>query len=308
MGFCSACPGSGEVSLLETLQFIAGHPVNRRRTLRGLPEFVGWQLRCRLSKGPHVMNWVGGTRFFARRGETGVTGNIYVGLHEFEDMAFTLHVLRPESLFIDVGANAGSYTLLAAGAVGCRVMAIEPVPETFRRLQQNLELNGLRGRVDALNLAVGGEQGSAAFTSMQDAMNHALPAGTSATGAITVPVVRLDDLLHEEAPELVKVDVEGYEAAVLSGGTHCFSPQGTNAVLLELNGSGARYGWSDADVAQQLFDAGYNTYQYLPFERRLVLKGRELRGAGNTLFIRDAIRAGERLATSPTFRVKAIDV
>jgi hypothetical protein len=54
---------------------------------------------------------------WATSGMTGATGNLYVGLHEFEEMAFLLHFLRPGDLFADVGANVGSYTILAAVAV-----------------------------------------------------------------------------------------------------------------------------------------------------------------------------------------------
>jgi hypothetical protein len=43
-----------------------------------------------------------------------MSGNIYAGLHEFGDMAFVLHFLRAGDLFADVGANIGSYTVLAS--------------------------------------------------------------------------------------------------------------------------------------------------------------------------------------------------
>lgn len=46
---------------------------------------------------------------------TGATGNWYCGLQEYEDMSFVLHALRPGDLFVDVGANIGSYSILAAG-------------------------------------------------------------------------------------------------------------------------------------------------------------------------------------------------
>ncbi len=58
---------------------------------------------------------------------TGATGNIYAGLHEFDDMAFFLHLLRPEDMFADVGSNIGSYTILASGVVGAKSVAFEPV-------------------------------------------------------------------------------------------------------------------------------------------------------------------------------------
>ena len=70
----------------------------------------------------------------ANAGMAGATGNIYVGLREFEDMAFLLHLLRPDDLFVDVGANIGSFTVLASGAVGARSLAIEPIERTFNIL------------------------------------------------------------------------------------------------------------------------------------------------------------------------------
>ena len=55
---------------------------------------------------------------------TGATQNIYCGLQEFEEMAFLLHFLRKDDLPLDIGANIGSYTILAASSVGARTMAI----------------------------------------------------------------------------------------------------------------------------------------------------------------------------------------
>jgi len=48
---------------------------------------------------------VNGSKFLVKTGETGLTGNIYTGLHEFPDMGFLLHFLRAEDLFVDIGAN-----------------------------------------------------------------------------------------------------------------------------------------------------------------------------------------------------------
>ena len=62
---------------------------------------------------------------------TGATGNIYTGLHEFEDMMFLLHLLRPGDIFVDAGANIGSYTVLASAVVGAKSISFEPVPPLF---------------------------------------------------------------------------------------------------------------------------------------------------------------------------------
>lgn len=291
------------MSLAQVIRFVTSHPVNRRRLARGLPDFVAWQLRSRFSAGPHIHRWIGGTRFWARRGETGITGNIYTGLHEFEDMAFALHVLRPGTLFVDVGANAGTYTLLASGVVGCHSVALEPVPEAFARLQANLSLNGLHG-VEAVNVAAGERAGRVIFTAKEDTTNHALAPDEESNATVPVEVRTLDEVLAGRAVELLKIDVEGFELPVLQGAPETISR--TNCVLLELNGSGARYGWHDGAVAEILFDAGFSAYRYRPFERRLERTGRELRREGNTLFVRDAARAAHLVASSRQYQVKGI--
>ena len=79
-----------------------------------------------------VRSHCGCADFDARR-MTGITGNIYAGLHEFADMAFVLHFLRGRRPVRRCGrANVGSYTILVSGVVGCRTIAFEPDPITCR--------------------------------------------------------------------------------------------------------------------------------------------------------------------------------
>lgn len=82
------------MSFLNTIRFIVTHPLNLERKLEAIVRFARWQIASRLVAGDIVQNWINGSRFLARTGETGLTGNIYTGLHEFSDMAFLLHALR----------------------------------------------------------------------------------------------------------------------------------------------------------------------------------------------------------------------
>ena len=61
-------------------------------------------------------------------------------------MAFVLHLLRPGEHFVDVGANVGSYIVLA-GVGQTRVTAVEPIPATFAHLQHSVALNGMNDHV-----------------------------------------------------------------------------------------------------------------------------------------------------------------
>ncbi len=69
---------------------------------------------------------------------SGATGNLGVGLHEFVDMAFVVHFLREGDLFLDIGANVGSFTVLAAGVARARSFAFEPIADTARDLRRNI--------------------------------------------------------------------------------------------------------------------------------------------------------------------------
>ena len=82
-----------------------------------MARFASGQLRSR-HQGESLFRWIGGQRLAFQRGMTGATGNFYVGLHEFADMMLPLHFLREGDLFLDIGANVGSYTVLASGV--CR--------------------------------------------------------------------------------------------------------------------------------------------------------------------------------------------
>lgn len=105
------------------MAFIVRHPLSSKHPLRALIRYADWQMRSRL-KGEIVFEWVAGSRLIVRRGMTGATGNIYCGLHEYRDMAFLLHLLRADDLFVDIGANIGSYTILASAVCGARAITI----------------------------------------------------------------------------------------------------------------------------------------------------------------------------------------
>ena len=135
------------MQLFRLLAYVWRHPLNAGGRLSAIGRVARWQIGSRLLPGAVALPYVGGTRLFATRGMTGATGNWYCGLHEVAEMAFVLHVLRQSDKFIDVGANVGSYTVLAAGAVGSRAFAVEPIPTTFGFLRRNVELNGLGERV-----------------------------------------------------------------------------------------------------------------------------------------------------------------
>ncbi len=275
------------MQLIRTLGTVRNHPLNRSNRTAAMMRVLRWQVGSRLLRGSAAMPFTKRTRLLVKRGMTGATGNIYCGLHDFEDMAFMLHLLRPADTFVDVGANVGTYTVLASGEAGARSIAIEPVPQTFQHLLDNVYLNRLHDRVVAYNCGVGSESGVLRFTAALDTTNHVVAASEADCPAIEVAVRTLDDVLAGELPKMIKVDVEGFESHVIRGAGDVLTSESLSAVVMELNGSGRRYGFDDESIHRQMLDFGFRPHAYDPFGRALSeLPDRNTRGR-NTLYLRD---------------------
>jgi FkbM family methyltransferase len=248
-----------------------------------------------------VVPWIEGTRLVLENW-TGRRADVTVGLFEFEEMAFVLHALRPSSLFVDVGANLGLYTILGGGVVGASCLSLEPVPTTFEKLRENIQLNGLGQTVDARNIGVGAESGMLRFTLGEGAGNHVVTEPEGKEG-VSVPVAPLDDLLDsdQDRATVLKIDVEGWEENVLRGAEQTTCRLAPLALIVELC-EGERYGSSEADIDDDLREKGFKPVSYDPFNRALQLVDRHP-PVGNTIYVNDIDAFAKRVAHSPAYHV-----
>ena len=213
-------------------RFFSTHPLTRDAPLGAWARFVSWQVRSRM-QDEVIIFWVEGQKLAVRRGMTGATGNIYAGLHEFADMMLPLHFLREGDLFLDIGSNIGSYTVLASGVRQATTWAFEPDPETSRILKRNVELNGLNGLATVHELALGDTDGEVSFTCGLDTVNWVATDAETHGKTRTVPVRRLDTLIGANQPVMIKMDVEGYEEAVVRGAKNLIAGDSLKVVELE---------------------------------------------------------------------------
>jgi FkbM family methyltransferase len=292
------------MTLFSLLQHICDHPLNRNRKAGAALDFVRWQVRSRLAGKPLVYTWINDARVLVRRGETGFTMNIYCGLYDFHEMAYLLHVLRPGDLFGDIGANIGSYTLLASAVRCARAVCFEPIPETYARLEKNLQLNHLEKLVVPHNLGVGDQPGVIRFSLAENCCNHVLREGEQEEG-LAVKVVTLDDVLGNDCPNLIKIDVEGFEQPVLKGAPGILQNPALHSIILELNGDESGYGFHASDTVDLLKQHGFSSYAYDPFQRKLTLRDPL---PGNVLFIRHLDKVETLLHSSEKFFVKNVAV
>lgn len=285
--------------VISTLKFIMRHPLNRGRFWTALVIYLRWQIGSRLVPGSVAVPFINGTRLLVKSGMTGATQNIYCGLQEFEDMALVLHTLRPGDIFVDGGANVGSYTILAAGACGAYVTAVEPVPSTFSHLLDNIHLNDVESLVTALNVGLGAVPGQLHFSQDLDTVNHVLNAEESMLSfGISVPVDTMDAALKGQGPTIIKIDVEGYESEVLKGAIASLASDKLLAVVMELNGSGNRYGFDEAKLHMEMLELGFISCAYDPW-KRLLTPIKTKNAEGNTLYVKNIDSLAVRVASAP---------
>lgn len=176
--------------------------------------------------------------------------------------------LGPGDVFVDVGANAGYFSLLASTLVGesGSVVSIEPLPELYETTRANVARNGLRN-VRAVNVAASDHagrlelfRGPATHTGLTSVVEE-----PGLEPACEVDSLPLSTILRDEELQrarLVKIDVEGAESAVIAGmGPLLRSGRSDLEVLVEIHPKQlARMERSPEDVLGVLLEAGFHPY------------------------------------------------
>lgn len=159
------------------------------------------------------------------RGKRWIAGSAihrcWLGFYEYEKQKWVSREVRPNSVFWDVGANVGFYSLLASKLVGSgKVFAFEPAPRNLSYLRKHLALNRA-ANVEVLAVAVSDRNGTSSFEVEETGfMGH-----LSGEGSITVPTAALDSLVEAGKvlpPDYVKMDIEGAELLALRGASRTF--------------------------------------------------------------------------------------
>jgi FkbM family methyltransferase len=162
--------------------------------------------------------------------------------------------LRPGDVCVDIGANVGLHTLVAARAVGARgrVLAFEAHPQTAALLSRTVWMNGFADTVTVYPYAISDVEGSVQMHLGPTSGHHSLlPLGVGGGRGgdalcVNVDARRLDDVLPAgTTPAFVKVDVEGVELNVLKGGAETFRRCKDVGILVEFGYSHLQRGRVD---------------------------------------------------------------
>jgi len=200
-----------------------------------------------------------------------ISGSVHAGLAPWDPYVWDLfaRVLKPGGggLVVDVGANLGYFSLMAA-ALGYQVVAFEPMERNVVRFLASIAHNdGFAARITVYQNAVAHETGrSVALRPTHNTTNYG-NGQIAVDGPTTTTTVRLDDVFSPSttAIELLKLDVEGFELSALDGARRLLCSGAIRRIVLE---------WSDAtrenpecparDGLRRLVELGYTLSDIVP--------------------------------------------
>jgi FkbM family methyltransferase len=185
----------------------------------GLGRHLSWQLRKALRRFPCELRI---SRSFIMVDQPGGVAALVnaMGEYDFNNMNLLRLLLSDgERTFVDVGANVGSYSLIASEVPNANVISIEPHPRTFGALLENIKRNE-RQNVTCLNLAISRLEGLLELTDLgESSINQIVPSHGARSRTLQVMAKPFHAVCDELAinPDFVKIDVEGHEREVLDG-------------------------------------------------------------------------------------------
>ena len=245
-----------------TFRNILNHPANQGRQVYAALRYLAWQV----SKRCFVAHWdipYHGLKLRCHGDSHSASAAIYFnGLADYREMVFIRRYLRPGDAFLDVGANVGVYTLLAASLVGKSgvVHAFEPGILASARLDENIALNQL-ANVTVHRFGLSDRQGSAAFSAEgDDCVASLIPGGAIATAGnvLQVQCVRLDDYLPSLKWAMAKIDIEGAEPLAIRGVITHLAAGNPPVLQIEMDGYSRRFGVETHDFIAELASLGYD--------------------------------------------------
>jgi FkbM family methyltransferase len=203
---------------------------------------------------------------------TAVGKHLFAGWFEPAEVGFVYKRLKPGDVVLDLGANAGLYTLIAARAVGQtgHVYAFEPDARALQLLRHNIAINDL-ANVTVIDAAVSDVTGEASFAEARDtALSSFADIGREDQQIVewrTVKTIRLDDAITQyKIPPVtfIKMDVEGAEKRALDGAPKLLSAASLPFTILfeAFEENTLAFGYTVHELLEGLRVQGFSLYGF----------------------------------------------
>lgn len=251
---------------INSLVRILNHPFNKGKLINTLGRVFWWKFNQNFIKLPTIVGIVNGVKCICYPDSSYGGLVVYKGLPEYEEMTYISSNLKNGDIFIDIGANIGAVSLIAASKVGPkgRVFAFEPNKKVLPRLFENVSLNNMDKTIQISNTAISNNVSQVAFVNEKASevshISYSKPMGKSGDLVKTTTLDKFFDDQKLSKVKMVKIDVEGAELSVLEGCILSFNK--IEMMLIEINKNSEKYGNSTKETFNFIVNQGFKIYRF----------------------------------------------
>ena len=215
-----------------------------------------------------VLNYIQGSEMYLDTRDVGIVPFLLAwGVYEKYETDVFKALIDKGMVVVDVGANIGYYTLLAARCVGekGKVFAFEPEPYNYSLLLKNIEINGYRNIIPSRKAVFSKTGKMKMYLDKSNLGGHSLTeANVHKSVSITIEVTSLDDYFKNSKYKIdvIKLDVQGLEMDVLEGMKNIITQNNNLKIITEFWPLGIRNsGSSPREFLNKLVESGFILYQ-----------------------------------------------
>lgn len=173
-----------------------------------------------LASNEHLMIEIEGCRFYIRSSPASIQEYLFETFEPYTTELFK-RAIKPGATVLDIGAQFGYYSLLAAKLTGPdgMVFSFEPVPRNFEVLIKNIEMNNYNDIICPIQKAVGNKRELVTIFLYEHSDSHGMFRHPTAAvdKTISVECITVDEFLEGRPVDVIKIDIEGNEPFALEG-------------------------------------------------------------------------------------------
>jgi len=236
------------------------HPFNRDHKLKTIARIIYWKINQLFFHIPAIINIEKNIKCICYPDSSYGSMVVYNRWPEYGVIKNIISNLSGRDVYVDVGANFGDTTLVAAAHTKGEIYAFEPSPVAYPRLKENIRLNNLSNQIIAEQIILSDHIGYANFVDTSTSETSHLSSKKDTSDYIKIKSCTLDDYAREKnikTIKLLKIDVEGSELIVLRGAKKLLAEHRIRNILVELNTDAANYGYNNSDTVNYLKSFGY---------------------------------------------------
>ncbi|MFA5932983.1 MAG: FkbM family methyltransferase [Microgenomates group bacterium] len=270
------------MNYLFSFQKVLNHPNNRNTKINTLGRLLLWKFNQLFLKKTVIVNLTPEMKCLCYPDSSFGSLIIYTRFPEYEEMNFIYDYLRRDDVFLDVGANIGAHTLMAASKIkNGKIVSFEPSLKALKYLKENIRINHLEALVTIIDKVVSNKDGYEKFISGKHSEIDRIGQKDDSSQVIKlISSITLDKFLtlHRISfVDFIKIDVEGAEFKVMEGLKGYLEKGKIGLILFEVNSNSKSYGYSVGDIISFLEENNYLLYSLRDSNKISRLTDKDLR-------------------------------